>query len=123
MEQGKPSLSEPVSRFRKIPKMRPMFLLQTYGNDNRRVAEDATELYVSPNPPLRDSGKEPRQHIEFICIFPDDRFAFRPLNPVYPELVEGTVLPVLPVLSGAEGGGVEGSGAEGRLSKGSEMQN
>ncbi|CAB5127425.1 hypothetical protein D3OALGA1CA_3982 [Olavius algarvensis associated proteobacterium Delta 3] len=26
------------------------FRLQTYGNDDRRVAEGATELYVSQNP-------------------------------------------------------------------------
>jgi len=27
-----------------------MFRLQTYGNDDRRGAEDAKELYFSPNP-------------------------------------------------------------------------
>ncbi|CAB5107701.1 hypothetical protein D3OALGB2SA_2233 [Olavius algarvensis associated proteobacterium Delta 3] len=27
-----------------------MIRLQTYGNDDRRVSEDAKELYVSPNP-------------------------------------------------------------------------
>jgi len=32
-----------------------MFRLQTYGNDDRRVAEDTKELYVSPNPALAGS--------------------------------------------------------------------
>ena len=64
-----------------------MFRLQTSGNDDRRVAEDATELYVSPNPWEGGSGKAPRQHIEFFCMFIDDRFAFRPVRP---EALEGS---------------------------------
>jgi len=75
-------------------------------------------------------------------MLPDDRFAFRPPRPVYPELVEGPVpspamagsrgLPACPACpehvegseqSESEGGPAcpepaEGSGAEGRLSKG-----
>ncbi|CAB5079938.1 hypothetical protein D3OALGA1CA_81 [Olavius algarvensis associated proteobacterium Delta 3] len=46
-----------------------MFRLQTYGNDDRRAAEDAKELYVSRFPERGIRGKSPSSILNVYVFF------------------------------------------------------